>query len=230
MANKGPAAYNEVIPPDFFARDENTLQDRSLLLENFLWQQSKSFFRNAREISWKCSFLAACLRRLRDPITSAVENDPLNVTSYRWLMAVQMINTIFDGLWLAWGPKAALIYEALAAKSYSLSLIVGLGQGVRSKIIQRVINALKESVPDLPLEVHVFHPAACVNSALNIEYVINQYCKLPQTTKRKLQEDMCHSESRKLIPQGQFPTALAESYNIVIAFASVGPIPSHLAS
>ncbi|KAJ8068742.1 hypothetical protein OCU04_002439 [Sclerotinia nivalis] len=170
MLIKGRAAYNEVIPPDFFARDENSLQDRSLLLENFLWQQSKSVFRNAREISWKCSFLAACLRKLRDPITSGLENDPSNATSYRWLMAVQMINTIVDGLWLAWGPKAALIYEALAAKNYSLSLIVGLAQSSRSKIIQRVINALKNSAPDIPLEVHVFHPAACVNSALNIDY------------------------------------------------------------
>ena len=92
-------------------------KERSLLLENLLWKQSKQILYNTQEIAWKSSFIAASLRQIRDPnLCTQAKQSPI-----RWIFAVRMINKIVDGLWASWGPKAALVYEALAGKSNHLS-------------------------------------------------------------------------------------------------------------
>lgn len=106
---QGQHIFTDVIPSDFFAAQGEDTQSRALRLELFLWQQSKKVLRGAKEIAWKSSFLAACVRRNRDATTS-IESQ----STIRWTTAVWMINLIVDGLWLVWGPKAALVYEALA--------------------------------------------------------------------------------------------------------------------
>ena len=183
VVTKGQHLSTDIIPPDFFAQDADTPGSRSLRLERFLWQQSKTVLRSAKEIAWKSSFLAACLRRNRD-LAASTEHKP----TIRWTTAVWMINSIVDGLWSIWGPKAALIYEALAGtsghllfdivfdilpvKNYNLSRIVGLSQSMRNNVITRITNTLKDLAP-APLEIDVFHPAAFISTALAIECVIS---------------------------------------------------------
>lgn len=92
-------------------------EERSLLLENLLWKQSKQILHNAQEIAWKSSFIAASLRQIRDPnFCTQAKQSPI-----RWIFAVKVINKIVNGPWSSWGPKAALVYEALAVKSDLLS-------------------------------------------------------------------------------------------------------------
>jgi hypothetical protein len=186
VVTKDQHLSTDIIPSQFVAQDGDTPGSRSLRLEHLLWQQSKTVLRSAKKIAWKSSFLAACLRRIRDP-TDSTEHK----STYRWRTAVWMINSIVDELWPSWGPKAALIYEALAGmfsyllfdtvfdmlpvKNYNLSRIVQLSKSTRSNIITRITNSLRDSIPDIALEVDVFHPAAFISTALAMEYVISPY-------------------------------------------------------
>lgn len=170
------------ILPDFnghIAQAEGTLEERSLRLETFFKNQSKNTIRSAQGIAWKSSFIAACLRHIRDSSSQASE------PTVRWVLVVRMVNSIVDGLWSSWGPKAALVYEALAStsdapsldaainlfpgKNYNLSNIVKRSESIKKNVVQRVIDTLEMTVPDVPSATPVFHPAGLISYALNIK-------------------------------------------------------------
>ena len=121
VAATGAKLSTEIIPTDFeyaFLRGEFGVKDRLLCLQIVLWQKSSRVIRDARSISWKCSFIAACLSRIGNPELSDIENTAVSKsTRVRWAIAAWLINFIVNGLWSVWGPTAALVYEALACKS-----------------------------------------------------------------------------------------------------------------
>jgi hypothetical protein len=191
VASSGQLYSTDVILSDFkarFARGEFTTKDRFLCLENLLWKQSSRVLQSAQEIAWKGSFVAACVRKIRHRTLSLSEEAGASQSTVtRWTIAAWMINLIVDGLWPTWGPKAALVYEALACKSYillldtavdalpvknySLSRIVKFSENTLRKVIQGVVNNLRDSTPLVSCDTYVFHPAACLSSALDIGYV-----------------------------------------------------------
>lgn len=139
------------------------------------------------EMAWKYRFIASCLRKIRDGVPTI--SDGLGVspfTLHRWTTAASLINSIVDGLWEAWGPPAALVYEALAckfnallhktavdqqpAKNYLLSRIASASESSLQNILDGVVtNLSKTSPPRAPLDTVVFHPAACISGAMSIE-------------------------------------------------------------
>lgn len=181
-------AGDQLIPQDFndrFERGESNIED----LENLLWNQSSTVVRKALGVAWKCSFIAVCLRKIRQRAPNAYKiTGASQSTISRWTVAASITNSIVDGLWVTWGPKAALVYEALACKchtllfnaavdfvpvkSYSMSSITQLSDSMLPSIVQGVIeNIAKDSRLPALLDSYVFHPAACISSALNLEYV-----------------------------------------------------------
>ena len=113
----------DIVPMDFnarFACGEYNIKDRSLCLENILWEQASRVLRSASQISWKCRIVAACLRKFRDLAPTACDvRGRSPSTRTRWVLAASAVNAIVDGLWRVWGPQAALVYEALSCKSTS---------------------------------------------------------------------------------------------------------------
>jgi hypothetical protein len=93
-----------------------TFVEKCELLESFFVEQSKSALRTGRELSWKSLFLAACLRKIRDPTLCDTSTSDTSTSIIQWVLAMRIINSIVDGLWPLIGPKAALVYEALASK------------------------------------------------------------------------------------------------------------------
>ncbi|KFZ24849.1 hypothetical protein V502_00671 [Pseudogymnoascus sp. VKM F-4520 (FW-2644)] len=175
VAVTGAELSTEIIPTDFeyaFLRGEFGVNDRLLSLQIVLWQKSSRVIRDARSISWKCSFIAACLSRIGNAELSDIENTAVSKsTRVRWAIAAWLINFIVDGLWLVWGPTAALVYEALASKNYNMSRLSKLGWPALHRIGRRIIESLaKEPTPLLSSDICVFHPAACVGTALNMNY------------------------------------------------------------
>jgi hypothetical protein len=105
----------------YHMKGELTIVDRFSYLDALLRKKSSEVTKDAREISWRFSFVAACIRRMRDFLpavcvdTAACNDSDANRFSLRrWSISAWIINSIIDGLWPAWGPQAALLYEALA--------------------------------------------------------------------------------------------------------------------
>jgi hypothetical protein len=168
-----------VIAPDFihFAEGES-FEERCLYLEHFFEYQSANAFRSAREIAWKCCFIVACLRQIREPTLRTRASK----SAIRWILAMRMINAIVNGLWEFWGPKAGLVYEALASRSdapsfdaaidlfpgtnYHLTFLVECDESTREKVVKSVINILRVSIPDVPSNTPLFHPAGYISYTL----------------------------------------------------------------
>ena len=105
---------DSILPSDLSLGHLTSPQDRYMALECILWQQSQAVRQYSNQATWKCSFIAGCLRKFRVSMQSNTKDSPS--TRIRWTRATEMINSIVGGLWKKWGPDAALVYEALACK------------------------------------------------------------------------------------------------------------------
>jgi hypothetical protein len=61
--------------------------------------------------------------------------------------------------------------DVLPVKNYSLSRIVKFSENILRKVIQGVVNNLRDLMPLVSCDIYVFHPAAYLSSALDIGYV-----------------------------------------------------------
>ena len=141
--------------------------------------------KSARETAWKYTFLVACVRRLRNHDLSS-SDEGCKATRVRWINAAWIINSVVEGLWSTWGPRVALIYEALACKyhtllfyvainfilvkNYCFSRISELAVSKMDSVIDSVIRKLAETPPPpSSLRAYVFNPAAYISIALATE-------------------------------------------------------------
>ncbi|OBT82966.1 hypothetical protein VE02_08461 [Pseudogymnoascus sp. 03VT05] len=152
-------------------RGDIGLDDRLAYLEIFLLEQSSSVTKSAHETVWKWKFLVACVRCLRNhDLSSSVKE--CKATRVRWIYATQIVNSVVEGLWCTWGPRAALVYDALASKNYCLNHISQLAVSTMDSVIHSVIRQLTLTPPPpSSLRAHVFQPAAYISIATDTEYV-----------------------------------------------------------
>jgi hypothetical protein len=122
VIDRAQPILNGSIPTDFrncVDRGDIGLDDRLAYLEIFLLKQSSSVTKSAHETVWKYKFLVACVRRLRNhDLSSNVKG--CKATRVRWIYATRIVNSVVKGLWCTWGPRAALVYDALACKYHTL--------------------------------------------------------------------------------------------------------------
>lgn len=135
-------------------------------LKMLLWDPpSSALLGHGEEMLWKYKFIASCLQTLRDDM--GAYRKPKN---WRWNRAVRMINLIVDGLFQAWGPKAFLVYEALAAKKYYLTEMSSFSEKRQQEILSSIIKTLSNGrPPDTPTYL-VFHPAAYISAVMDEDY------------------------------------------------------------
>ena len=98
----------DILSSDFNVRFENgefPIQDRSLCLEGLLWKLSSRLVQGAHEMAWKYRFIAACLRTIRNDVSTNCDDFGVSTfTLHRLTTAAGIINSIVNGLWKAWGP------------------------------------------------------------------------------------------------------------------------------
>ncbi|KFY09644.1 hypothetical protein V492_05414 [Pseudogymnoascus sp. VKM F-4246] len=174
VIDRAPPIPNGNIPTVFrncVDRGVTGLDDRLAYLEIFLLEQSSSVTKSAHETVWKWNFLVACVRRLRNhDLSSSVKG--CKATRVRWIYATRIVNSVVEGLWCTWGPRAALVYEALASKNYCLNHISQLAVSTMDSVIHSVIRQLAATPPPpSSLRAHVFQPAAYISIATDTEYV-----------------------------------------------------------
>ena len=212
QAKKKRASCRRRIVPvtsEFQYENDEAVEDRLLKLENFHWEQSQKVMeadqdtnmealiidQDATVMSWKFSFIAGCLHKLcmrQDKVDGA-----RRATIYRWVSAASIINSIVDGLWIKWGPKAVLVYEALACEyfdilfnvanplvvcNYSMSCTRSIRNESLPNVIKRVVENLTNcsDAPPSLLFPSVFHPALYISSALGVSgvgYVFTTYIR-----------------------------------------------------
>lgn len=197
-----PACARDPAIPDICTEwlegDGVSLEERLLRLENAHWEPL-SMVKEVRAMAWKRSFVAACVHKLLDKLRpevsealvvtlrpqASVERKTASAsvnTKRRWVLSAAMTNAIVNKLWSNWGPKAALVYEACASKSYNLLFDAANSVPVRNdkmssirsipnesllKIIDGVArNIINGGEPSSSLCSHIFHPALYISSAL----------------------------------------------------------------
>ncbi|KAG4430261.1 hypothetical protein IFR05_014257 [Cadophora sp. M221] len=154
----------------FAANQTDGIEDKSLRLETLLWTRASDLVETAQEVAWKYRFIASCLHILRIGDKSD-HQQRYGVGVWRWARAARVVNAIVDKLWGAWGPKASLVYEALAVKNYILSDTSSISESRQQVIIDAVVVKLSRNPPpEVPPDTFVLHPAACISAAMKMEY------------------------------------------------------------
>lgn len=119
--------------------ESNSQSSRMFLaqLESDVWVQSSQpdttgRDREYRQRSWALRILASNLHMFRmsglgphDDVLVDVPNVSLK-TQARWLDTAKVINQLVSGLWIYWGSKAHLIYEAVASRQNKTRYLVDI--------------------------------------------------------------------------------------------------------
>ncbi|KAM3074526.1 hypothetical protein ACMFMF_006533 [Clarireedia jacksonii] len=113
---KMACAVNMQFIEGFSIEGSSIEQDPSKYFESQLWLHSHKLINTAKAIAWKYRFLASCFRLVRaGEVSSENGIEPINIDAIqKWEVAAEIINMIVDGLAVAWGEKAELVYDALA--------------------------------------------------------------------------------------------------------------------
>ncbi|KAF7894673.1 uncharacterized protein EAF01_010123 [Botrytis porri] len=173
-SQKGDRGVNTRFIEDFSIEQ---YKDPFEYFESQLWLQSSKFIDTANKTAWKYRFLACCIHLCRaGQVVSSERKVPFVgtnlLTVHRWRCAANIINMIVNGLTEAWGEKADLVYEALAEKNCILTECSKLSERKRHEVVGIVVKILsQEEVPATDFQCPRFHPAFCISTVLNKDYV-----------------------------------------------------------
>ncbi|KAL9103810.1 MAG: hypothetical protein Q9163_001187 [Psora crenata] len=154
-----------------------------------LVRNSEEIKKQARSLSWCYLFLAGTIcsssRSLPAQTVGEVREDCSQAkrTAIRWGGAAEVVNAVVKSLYPNWDANAYLVYHALAAKHYALSDIASLSRGKRSKVVEKIVEGLRDRQPDkLTVEWSPFDPAVHLSQFLKFEYGLSSH--LPCETLR----------------------------------------------